>query len=57
MNTYKIEYKWRVLDQGQAHRAWYHTFSLVQAQSLEEALNEFKSRDWKVEYEIKEYNM
>ena len=54
MTTYRIEYKWRENDYGQALRPWRHTFKLIKSNSLDEALIQFKNQDWQVEYEIKE---
>ena len=61
MKTYKIKYKYRENDYGQAFRPWHHTFSLIaltQDGTLDKALNEFKNQDWQVSYIIKEiYNV
>lgn len=54
MKTYRIEYKWRENDFGQAMRPWNHTFTLIKSSSLDEALSEFEGQDWQVEHEIKE---
>lgn len=53
MYTYRIEYKWRENDYGQAIRPWNHTFALIKGKTQSEAVQEFKDRDWQVKYEIK----
>lgn len=53
IHQYRIDYKWRDADRGQAYRVWRKSFQIIKAVSSEDAERHF-ARNWEsdAEFEI-----